>query len=315
MEQTSQAFNQVGQLASSTADPESFQRDDKPGQFRSLQEACLVVDALGGQARQQQVSKNCLSIWGVLAESCGTFYVCIMYALTSSIACLSQPVLVQIESFCDQQMQPYAPLFPQGSVQAQLDQIDRRFAWFRRLLRGVDLRFDGVFPRHWRLQHRLCMRFLMETRADLLDVLEGGSKEAEDVTFLLKVIYLKPIHKSHYRGQCITSYLIVSTVVLHDNWVVYIACRPHVSLSWQGYPGAALPLFPGMWRGHQQFLISIVAMSIGIFTLKVMIWCVVLLTLYRSIRSLGCTQVPCLRERSPLSLRRERRCRSACKRG
>lgn len=57
VEQTSQAFNQVGQLASSTADPEGFERDaDKPGQFRSLQEACLVVDALGGQARQQQVA-------------------------------------------------------------------------------------------------------------------------------------------------------------------------------------------------------------------------------------------------------------------
>lgn len=54
--QTSQAFDQVGQLASSTADPEGFQRDaDKGGQFRSLQEACLVVDALGGHAPQQQV--------------------------------------------------------------------------------------------------------------------------------------------------------------------------------------------------------------------------------------------------------------------
>lgn len=57
VEQTSQAFNQVGQLASSTADPEGFHREaDVPGQFRSLQEACLVVDALGGQARQQQVT-------------------------------------------------------------------------------------------------------------------------------------------------------------------------------------------------------------------------------------------------------------------
>lgn len=61
VEQTSQAFNQVGQLASSTADPEGFQRDaEKPGQFRSLHEACLVVDALGGQARQQQVTEGAL---------------------------------------------------------------------------------------------------------------------------------------------------------------------------------------------------------------------------------------------------------------
>lgn len=65
VEQTSQAFNQVGQLASSTADPEGFERDaDKPGQFRSLQEACLVVDALGGQARQQQVAPLHLCLRG-----------------------------------------------------------------------------------------------------------------------------------------------------------------------------------------------------------------------------------------------------------
>ncbi|CAM9322492.1 unnamed protein product [Hapterophycus canaliculatus] len=86
-------------------------------------------------------------------------------------------------------MQPYGPLFPQGSTQAQLDQIDRRFAWFRRLLRGVDLRFDGVFPKHWRLQHRLCMRFLAQTRTALAEMLEGGSKEAEDVTVLLKAVH------------------------------------------------------------------------------------------------------------------------------
>lgn len=84
-------------------------------------------------------------------------------------------------------MQPYDPLFPPGSTQAQLDQVDRRFAWFRRLLRGVDLRFDGVFPKHWRLQHRLCMRFLAQTRTALSEILQGGSKEAEDVTVLLKV--------------------------------------------------------------------------------------------------------------------------------
>lgn len=71
VEQTSQAFNQVGQLASSTADPEGFHRDaDVPGQFRSLQEACLVVDALGGQARQQQVT--CL--FKVFRHGCPRFH-------------------------------------------------------------------------------------------------------------------------------------------------------------------------------------------------------------------------------------------------
>ncbi|CAM9146270.1 unnamed protein product [Choristocarpus tenellus] len=149
VEQTLEAFNQVGQLASSTANPEGFERSsERSGQFRSLHEACLVVDALGGQARQQQ-----------------------------------------IESFCEQQMHPYGPLFPKGSEQSQLDQVDRRFAWFRRLLRGVDMRFDGVFPGHWCLQHRLCIMFLGQTRAAVLEILESGSKEAEDVTVLLKALH------------------------------------------------------------------------------------------------------------------------------
>lgn len=205
VEQTSQAFNQVGQLASSTADPEGFQRDgDKPGQFRSLQEACLVVDALGGQARQQQVkSVRCyLGRHSFLREPTaltrrflrhrmftpGSVHApCPVGIPVPSLQRTFDFCTAQIESFCDQQMQPYDPLFPPGSTQAQLDQVDRRFAWFRRLLRGVDLRFDGVFPKHWRLQHRLCMRFLAQTRTSLAEILEGGSKEAEDVTKLLKV--------------------------------------------------------------------------------------------------------------------------------
>lgn len=182
VEQTSQAFDQVGQLASSTADPEGFQLDpDKPGQFRSLHEACLVVDALGGQARQHQVITISYDVSVPFL-----FLTMVIFShtlLIANVLCTPQ----QIESFCNRQMEPYSPLFPKGSPQAQLDQVDRRFAWFRRLLRSVDLRFDGVFPKHWRVQQRLCMMFLTQTRAALLEVLEDGSKEAEDVTVLLKV--------------------------------------------------------------------------------------------------------------------------------
>ncbi|CAM9440950.1 unnamed protein product, partial [Phaeothamnion confervicola] len=142
------AFNAVGELAASTADPEGFQRESAgPGQFRSLVEACLVVDALGVDARQRQ-----------------------------------------IHSFCDQQLAPYANLFPRGAEQSSLENVDRRFAWFRRLLRSVDVQFDNVFPPHWRLQHRLCMAFLERTRAALLSQLEAGGRECEDVPVLLKTL-------------------------------------------------------------------------------------------------------------------------------
>jgi Vps53-like, N-terminal len=53
---------------------------------------------------------------------------------------------------------------------ADAGRYNRRFAWFRRLLRSIDLRFEGVFPSHWRLQQRLCLAFMDKTRASLLEV-------------------------------------------------------------------------------------------------------------------------------------------------
>jgi len=103
------AFNAIGELASTTADPEGFEREEpsSPSEgdannqfgFTSLHEACLVVDALGERARSRQIS-----------------------------------------CFCQQQLQPYTVLFPPNNEVSSLDQVDRRFAWFRRLLKNIDER-------------------------------------------------------------------------------------------------------------------------------------------------------------------------------
>lgn len=148
------AFDSVGQLASSTADPESFERagPDIPGQFRSLHEACLVVDSLGAKARAKQIN-----------------------------------------SFCEKQLGMYSMLFPPctaaGPGAAGPESMDRRFAWFRRLQRSVDTRFEGCFPPHWHLPRRLCNAFMEKTRAALLESLGGGAGEAaQDVQSLLKTL-------------------------------------------------------------------------------------------------------------------------------
>ena len=43
-------------------------------------------------------------------------------------------------------------------------QVDRRWAWFRRLLRTVDSKFSTVCPPHWRLPLRLCFEFTERTK-------------------------------------------------------------------------------------------------------------------------------------------------------
>ena len=125
------AFTSIGQLAGSSANPDDFSLDSAPGSFRSLGEACLVVDALGGKAR-----------------------------------------LRQIDEFIKGQLMQYGSTFSRGGEAAGLDQVDRRFAWFRRLLKSVTEQFDRVFPPHWRVPRKLCLMFLRQTRSHLQVILE-----------------------------------------------------------------------------------------------------------------------------------------------
>ena len=142
------AFTEIGQLASGTADPEQFEiANPNPGSFSSLKEACLVVDALGSKARKRQIA-----------------------------------------SFCNDQLRPYARVFHASAGEASsLDQVDRRFAWYRRLNKTIDEKFSSVFPASWRLPRKLCINFLSQTKAHLQKLLETGGSECENVTILLKV--------------------------------------------------------------------------------------------------------------------------------
>jgi len=148
-EQIFKAFEEIGELASGAADPESFEREEGESEgFKSLGEACLVVDALGHDARQRQV-----------------------------------------KSFCDRQLKSYEKIFRGEEEHSNLDSVDRRFAWFRRLLKSIDERFENVFPPHWHLQYRLCLQFLQQTREGLQAKLEDDtSPDSENVIVIVKAL-------------------------------------------------------------------------------------------------------------------------------
>lgn len=144
------AFNRCGALARSVADPDAFANSAAGvGDFASLSEACFVVDALGPDAVARQVS-----------------------------------------AIVDDHLSPYKtmPEFQSGGDAASLDQIERRFSWFRRLLKEVETRFAKTFPAHWRVPHNLCITFMITTKAQLLSVLNSGNAEVENVTVLLKAL-------------------------------------------------------------------------------------------------------------------------------
>jgi len=149
-EEILEAFTRCGALARSVADPGEFANSEAgAGDFATLSEACLVVDALGPEAVTRQVT-----------------------------------------AIVNDQLSAYStmPEFKRGGDAASLDQIERRFSWFRRMLKEVETRFAKTFPAQWLVPHRLCVEFMTTTKAGLLLVLNSGDDEVKNVTVLLKAL-------------------------------------------------------------------------------------------------------------------------------
>jgi len=141
------AFREIGQMIDNVADV-SLMLNDLPGNMKSLSDACLVVDALGVQARREL-----------------------------------------LEEFVQLQLIPYETLFGAGKPHFALDQVDRRWAWFKRLLKSYDSKFNTIFPAHWRMALRLCLEFTERTKIHLVLLLtEMESKDQSDVHLLLKAL-------------------------------------------------------------------------------------------------------------------------------
>lgn len=129
-----------------------------------------------------------------------------LYHACMAIDALGQDIRTKlIHEFCSDQLEPYQLIFKpkhhpktkrtattSSSVATKeedptsLDQVERRFAWYRRLLRSIEEAFDKVFPPHWKVQYQLTTIFLSQTSDHLLTLLQGKDKDCENVTILLK---------------------------------------------------------------------------------------------------------------------------------
>lgn len=67
----------------------------------------------------------------------------------------------------------------------QLDNVPRRFAWFRRVLKHHDEEDAALFPSHWEVTRQLVASFSDYTRTDLVNVLGKG---VPNVTALLDAL-------------------------------------------------------------------------------------------------------------------------------
>ncbi|CAK7216390.1 Vacuolar protein sorting-associated protein 53 [Sporothrix curviconia] len=130
----------------------AFTKDEVAARRGMLVEACLVMDALGDQARSRLV----------------TWYVNTM-------------------------LREYRQVFRGNDEAGNLDNIGRRYSWFRRMLATHEEEHAAIFPPHWRVNETLATNFCDGTREDFRGILERSMRRTDaagkiDVNLLLSCL-------------------------------------------------------------------------------------------------------------------------------
>ena len=94
-----------------------------------------------------------------------------------------------LEEFVQVQLIPYEKLFGPEKLHFTLDQVERRWAWFKRLKKTVEAKFNNIFPQQWKLNLRLCVEFVERTKLHIVQLLSAmESRNQTDVNALLKAL-------------------------------------------------------------------------------------------------------------------------------
>lgn len=129
----------------------AFAKGEVGSKKEVLGEACLVMDALGENARARLV----------------TWYV-------------------------NTQLREYRQVFRGNDEAGSLDNIGRRYSWFRRMLKTFEDEHAGMFPQSWRVNEVLANAFCEGTRDDFKGILERSMRRPEggkiDVNLLLNCL-------------------------------------------------------------------------------------------------------------------------------
>jgi hypothetical protein len=94
--------------------------------------------------------------------------------------------------YTNTQLREYRQVFRGNDEAGSLDNIGRRYSWFRRMLKTYDEEHAGLFPMHWRVNEVLANSFCESTRDDYKGILERSMRKPEgarvDVNLLLNCL-------------------------------------------------------------------------------------------------------------------------------
>ncbi|KAF9073619.1 Vps53-like protein [Rhodocollybia butyracea] len=137
-------------------------------------------------------------------------------------ACLVVDVLGEdfrlhlIERYVVLELKEYRRIFRTSDEAGQLDNISRRFSWFRRLIQTHELEQGRVFPSEWRVGWHLLAKFTEITRDDITTLLSTAGKSLT-VQTLLDNIQIVAEFESSMAKKWATSYQdMLSTVATNS---------------------------------------------------------------------------------------------------
>ena len=116
---------------------------------------------------------------GILAEGC-----LVMDALGDSARSRI------ITWYCNFQLREYRQVFRNNEEAGSLDNISRRYSWFRRILKIYDEEYANIFPASWRVNEVLANVFCEGTREDFKGILSRSVRNGQtlDVNLLLSCL-------------------------------------------------------------------------------------------------------------------------------
>ena len=92
--------------------------------------------------------------------------------------------------YCNTQLRQYRHIFKGDQEAGSLDNIDRRYAWFKKTLKVYDDDHAAIFPSHWRVNEVMANVFAEGTRDDYKGILSRTTRSGQllDVRLLLSCL-------------------------------------------------------------------------------------------------------------------------------
>lgn len=85
-----------------------------------------------------------------------------------------------LDRFAQLQLIPYEKAFKFGTKYCGLESLEKRYIWFRYLLKIYEGKLGGAFPKKWCVQYHFFIEFSRRTKKHLGDFLEAHSREEVD---------------------------------------------------------------------------------------------------------------------------------------